>query len=253
MILDVTLRSEELLREMSARLVRPSSSLREASPLTRQNSITGLISSAELPNNSLNFSPQNIISPHTIDKDQNQADTPTDHISNAALSPLHASTTESILAWPQFAGFHALRHDHSTPVFQLESTRPPLPSRPVAIHPYIGKYEIDETVQSFERNINFWYPTMSREKTMQLRRDIMSGVIDESTGSCLAFLVIALGCAGELICNFAENENPDSESLDLQNQRRTMSELYFDIAFKKIYLAQAECSVEAAQCLFFTG
>lgn len=88
---------------------------------------------------------------------------------------------------------------------------------------------------------------------MQLRREIMSGVVDESTGSCLAFLVIALGCAGELICTFAENENPDSENLDLQNQRRTMSELYFDIAFKKVYLAQAECSVEAAQCLFFTG
>lgn len=88
---------------------------------------------------------------------------------------------------------------------------------------------------------------------MQLRREVMSGVIDESTRSCLAFLVIALGCAGELICTFAENENPDSESLDLQNQRRTMSELYFDIAFKKVHLAQAECSVEAAQCLFFTG
>lgn len=88
---------------------------------------------------------------------------------------------------------------------------------------------------------------------MQLRREIMSGVVDESTGSCLAFLVIALGCAGELICTFAENEHPDSENLDLQKQRRTMSDLYFDIAFKKVHLAQAECSVEAAQCLFFTG
>lgn len=202
----------------------------------------------------MHFSPQAIISPRTIiDKDHTQPETPTDHISNAALSPLHASTTESILAWPQFADFHALRQEHSISVFHLESTRPPLPSRPVAIHPYIGKYELDETVQSFERNINFWYPTMSRERTTQLRREIMSGVIDESTGSCLAFLVIALGCAGELVCTFADHENADNESLDLQNQRRTMGELYFDIAFKKVYLAQAECSVEAAQCLFFTG
>ncbi|KAK9351852.1 hypothetical protein V1523DRAFT_397973 [Lipomyces doorenjongii] len=88
---------------------------------------------------------------------------------------------------------------------------------------------------------------------MWMGKKISSGIFDESTETCIALLVIALGCAGYLICPFVENENSDCDDVDSRSQRRTTSELYFDIAFKKIRLAQAECSVEAVQCLFFTG
>ncbi|KAK9489945.1 hypothetical protein V1508DRAFT_400357 [Lipomyces doorenjongii] len=81
---------------------------------------------------------------------------------------------------------------------------------------------------------------MSRTTTMWMGKKISSGIFDESTETCIALLVIALGCAGDLICSFVENENSDCDD-------------YFDIAFKKIRLAQAECSVEAVQCLSFTG
>jgi hypothetical protein len=64
---------------------------------------------------------------------------------------------------------------------------------------------------------------------------------------------MALGCASELICSYAEHEDPNSEELELRSHRRAMGEIYFDCAFKKIYLAQAECTVDAVQSLFFTA
>ncbi|KAK9428595.1 hypothetical protein V1505DRAFT_387798 [Lipomyces doorenjongii] len=96
-------------------------------------------------------------------------------------------------------------------------------------------------------------PESKRLRSIADTKKISSGIFDESTETCIALLVIALGCAGDLICSFVENENSDCDDVDSRSQRRTTSELYFDIAFKKIRLAQAECSVEAVQCLFFTG
>ena len=126
--------------------------------------------------------------------------------------------------------------------------RPPLPLNIHGMHPYVSEKEVDDIVESFEQNVNFWYPTMSRRRTVELRQRILSGHLDDSTTSCLAYLVMALGCATQLTCAFA-----DKGASDPIGRYRVMSKLYFDIAFRKIYLAQSECSEEAVQCLFFTA
>lgn len=114
------------------------------------------------------------------------------------------------------------------------------------------KQDVERTVRSFERGINFWYPTMTRTMTQELQAHIISGTFEESISSCLALSIMALGCACELVGSFARQE-PNASDADSQRQRRLMGELYFDSAFKKIYLAQAGFTAEAVQCLFFTG
>lgn len=63
--------------------------------------------------------------------------------------------------------------------------------------------------------------------------------------------MMALGCACELVGSFAHRET--TANADNQRQRRLLGELYFDNAFRKIYLAQAEFTADAVQALFFTG
>ncbi|KAH1283882.1 hypothetical protein KXW98_009107 [Aspergillus fumigatus] len=234
LILEVAVRSERLLQDMSAQLARVSGML------------DGKASSQ------YHTSPTAIISPSTING-AHRADSPGDHISNATLSAFHASTTESILAWPHFNDFQSLREDHSFSVFHLESSRAPLAPRPTTVHPYASRSEIDRVVHSFQRNVNFWYPTMSVAQAAEVQVHIAAGVFGDSVKSCLALLVMALGCASELICSYAAHEDPNSEELELRSHRRAMGEIYFDCAFKKIYLAQAECTVDAVQSLFFTA
>lgn len=197
-------------------------------------------------------SPTAIISPSTINVGH-RPDSPGDHISNATLSAFHASTTESILAWPHFDDFPSLREDHSLSVFHLESSRAPLAPRATTVHPYASRSEIDRVLQSFQRNVNFWYPTMSVAQAAEVQVHIAAGMFADSVKSCLALLVMALGCASELVRSYEEHEDPDSDELELRSHRCAMGQLYFDCAFKKIYLAQAECTVDAVQSLFFTA
>ncbi|RLM00075.1 hypothetical protein CFD26_105778 [Aspergillus turcosus] len=232
LILEVAVRSERLLRDMSAQLAR----------------VSGMLDSKS--STQYHTSPTAIISPSTINAGH-RPDSPSDHISNATLSAFHASTTECILAWPHFNDFQSLREDHSFSVFHLESSRAPLTTRPATVHPYASRSEIDRIMHSFQRNVNFWYPTMSIGQTAEVQVHIAAGVFGDSVKSCLALLVMALGCASELICSYAGNEDPDSEELELRSHRRAMGEIYFDCAFKKIYLAQADCSVDAVQSIFF--
>jgi hypothetical protein len=193
-----------------------------------------------------------MISPHAIDKNHNHNGS-ADEISRAALTPLHTSTTESILAWPQFREFGVLRQEHSKSVFQLESSRPSLPLSTHTMHPYASEEEVAEIVQSFEMNVNFWYPTMTRSVTIELQQRILSGLLDDSTNSCLAYLIMALGCATQLVHAITENVTSNMDEKAATRKYRAMSKMYFDIALKKIHIAQSECSKEATQCLFFTA
>ncbi|KAJ5379536.1 hypothetical protein N7509_012655 [Penicillium cosmopolitanum] len=109
MILDVAIRSESLLQQLSAQLAQAS----HRSPAN--------ISSVA--------SPGNAISPSTV-SNFGRGEGPSDHISNAILSPFHASTTESILSWPHFGEFRSLIKESKFSVFQLENARRPLSHRP---------------------------------------------------------------------------------------------------------------------------
>lgn len=193
-----------------------------------------------------------MISPATVGNAYHRGESRPDHISNATLSPFHASTTESILSWPQFAEFGNLIKERGFSVFYLESMRAPLTQRPCMVQPYMPKQEVENTVRSFERGINFWYPTMTRATTRDLQAHILSGTFGETTRSCLSLLMMALGCACELVGSFAHRETSTANA-DKQRQSRLLGELYFDNAFRKIYLAQAEFTADAVQALFFTG
>ncbi|KAL2832617.1 hypothetical protein BDW59DRAFT_139484 [Aspergillus cavernicola] len=233
LILDVALRSENMLREMSAQL---HTLLASASPVDPR------VASSPLAF----FSPTTIESTH-------RPGSPPDQISNAILSQFHSSTTESILAWPHFKESHALRQNYRGSVFHLESLRAPFKHRSSGILPYVSKAEVDRILHSFERNINFWYPTLSRATSTEVEMQVLSNSLDEGTNACLALLVMALGCASELIHSVAADSRADPIELEQQHRWQLMSGLYFDLAFRKIHLAQAECTTEAVQCLFFTA
>lgn len=197
-------------------------------------------------------SPLAFFSPPTVDSTHRPVTSP-DQISNAILSQFHSSTTESILAWPHFKDFHPLRQNYQGSVFYLESRRSPFKHRSSGSLPYVGKTELDHILQSFEQNVNFWYPTLSRNKSTEVEILILSNSLDEDMASCLALLVMALGCASEMIRSISSDTIAGLEELEKRHRWQLMSGLYFDLAFKKIYLAQAECTTEAVQCLFFTA
>lgn len=94
---------------------------------------------------------------------------------------------------------------------------------------------------------------MARSTAESLKEYLSSGAIEESTRSCLALLVMALGCSSELVGLFTTKETPDTHSVEMESQQRFLGSMYFECAFKKIPLAQAEFTADAVQCLFFTG
>ncbi|PGH14336.1 hypothetical protein AJ79_03158 [Helicocarpus griseus UAMH5409] len=229
-ILDVALRSERLLRESF---------------------VEGMVSRNN-PSVDLVPSPLAIISPNSTENTQRPGAT-TPNISNAVLSSFHASTTESILAWPHFDNFQSLRDDHTLSVFHLENSRSSLPQRPTAMQPYVSRYDIEKLSQSFSRNINFWYPTMTRGKLRELQQKICAGHLDDSIESCLALLIMALGAASDRISFHISGNQLNAEEAENLSQRKIISELYFDSALKKIYVAHFECTIDAVHCLFFSG
>ncbi|KAJ5691749.1 hypothetical protein N7462_001172 [Penicillium macrosclerotiorum] len=196
--------------------------------------------------------PHTEISPSAV-SNTHHGEGPLDHISNAILSLFHASTTESILSWPQLAEFGNLIKERCFSLFRLESMRPPLAQRQCMVQPYMPKQEVETTVRSFERGINFWYPTMARATTQELQVHIIAGTFEETTRSCLSLLMMALGCACQLVGFFTHREGSKTSEADCQRERRLMGKLYLDAALRKIYLAQAGFTADAVQCLFFTG
>lgn len=94
---------------------------------------------------------------------------------------------------------------------------------------------------------------MARHVTEDIRSRLVAAKFDEDTYSCLSFLVMALGCAGELVGSLSYPGVRQPDQTNQQNQWRLLADIYFDCAFKKIHIAQAEFSAEAVQCLFFTG
>ncbi|KAJ5112150.1 hypothetical protein N7532_000195 [Penicillium argentinense] len=248
MILDVAIRTENLLQQLSAQLVCHNSVYNCS--LTQWRQAQSSHRSSE--NAASVTSPQVAISPGTVSNANRAAGSP-DHVSNAIISPLHASTTESILSWPHFAEFRNLIKESKFSVFHLENKRYPfMPQSPMS-QPYCTKREVERVIRCFERGINFWYPTMTRSKTRELEAHIIHGNFQETTESCLALLIMALGCASALVQSVATKEIHDGNIEEFQNEQRILGTLFFDCAFKRISLVQAEFTAEAVQCLFFAG
>lgn len=174
------------------------------------------------------------------------------NIQNAVLSPFHTSTTESVLHWPHFDVFPSLRQNYVS-VFNIEQSRSPVSERPTSMFPYVGSEDLRQIILSFQYNINFWYPTMSFAKINDLRLIVSEGNISNDTPSCLALMVLALGCASQSVEKMYDGDELDPMDIDYQRSRRSMAEMYFDGVLKKIHIAHMEMSTAATQALFFVA
>jgi len=172
---------------------------------------------------------------------------------NAVLDSMHTSTTESVLSWHHFDNFPSLRNDYLS-LFQLEQSRSSLPIKQSTVYPYVTSEDVDSILESFEHNINFWYPTMSRRQIERTRNLIDSGVTPEdSIDACVALLAMALGCASQVTTDMEDASNVSEQDARRRISRRQMGDVYFNAALRKAYVAHLGVTSLSAQCLFYVG
>lgn len=99
----------------------------------------------------------------------------------------------------------------------------------------------------FQRTYNFWFPTISLDDLKSLQLRIWQENLEPSCQSCLALLVMALGCVGASVTDQEDSSESRSEQLKLQGAS------WFTAAMKMLHLAHIEMNVEACQCLLLTG
>lgn len=173
-------------------------------------------------------------------------------VHNAVLSGLHTSTTESVLGWPHFDIFPSIRQNY-IPIFQLEKSRSSLRTMVSTSVPYLRADEVQQVVEAFQSSINFFYPTMLKDKLLAVQNLVLSGNLDDSVSSCISLLVMALGCASQVVSLLFNAEALTPESLEYQLSQRRLAEMYFDGVLKRLYTTQLEISTESTQCLFFVA
>ncbi|TVY89078.1 hypothetical protein LAWI1_G004735 [Lachnellula willkommii] len=178
-------------------------------------------------------------------------------LQNAVLDSMHTSATESILQWPHFDVFPSLRQMYVS-VFHLEQCREPIKMRASTMYPYVSAADMDHIIMSFGNSVNFWYPTMSIEKLKAVKCLISDRdrEAEDSTSSCLALLVMALGCANLAIPGPAAGTSRTDLSkaaVEGRAARRAIGDMYMDTVLKKLYVVHMEISTTATQCLFFVA
>ena len=167
---------------------------------------------------------------------------------------MHISTTESILQWPHFDVLPSLREDVK-PIFSLEQGRSPMVISQNPMYPYVDSETVNGILEAFQRNVNFWYPTLSQSQVERVKAVLEGGVpSDESVLSCLTLLIMALGCASQAATSLRAAEiNAEVEGEKQWRLRRSrMGNVYFQLALKKLHLVHLDVSSESTQCLFFT-
>jgi hypothetical protein len=119
--------------------------------------------------------------------------------------------------------------------------------------PYLRADEVQQVVEAFQSSINFFYPTMLKDKLLAVQHLVLSGNLDDSVSSCISLLVMALGCASQVVSLLFNAEALTPESLEYQLSQRRLAEIYFDGVLKRLYTTQLEISTESTQCLFFVA
>lgn len=174
-------------------------------------------------------------------------------LDNAVLDSMHTSTTESVLQWHHFDVFPSLRNDYES-IFHLEHSRPTLKLAHSTPFPYLHQEDLSSILESFERNVNFWYPTVSQRQFESIRAILGAGApADDSEQTCLALLVMALGCASQVTSDMTSAESFSAEETKRRAARRRMGDIYFEGALKKLYVAHLTLNSTATQCLFFVA
>ncbi|POR38837.1 Uncharacterized protein TPAR_00966 [Tolypocladium paradoxum] len=278
LVLDGVLRIERVLQELNSTLLDEPLSLRHVTnPVGRQqqsaaSTFAGRPPAYVAPTAAANASSY-IDSPPVTDTASSRASHPnprtpitentrhdksgggggTSGFENAALDSMHTSTTESVLQWHHFDVFPSLRNDY-TPIFQLEQSRPPLSMKLATAYPYVTAEDVDAVLASFQRSVNFWYPTMSRSQLDRIRAVLNAGVTaEDSIEACLALLTMALGCASQVTAGLGASAELSDQEKRWRTSRRQMGDVYFDAALKRAYIAHLSVSSVSAQCLFFVA
>ncbi|KAF5724848.1 nitrogen assimilation transcription factor nirA [Fusarium mundagurra] len=242
LILESVLRVEKTLHELRSAI--PNGVQLANSPQTnRTNSFSG-----SSPDLNLRRQSHAIQTPTSQDHREN-----VNNLENAVLDSMHTSTTESILQWPHFDVFPLLRHDGDS-IFYLEQARPPLAVASNPMYPYVDAEDINSMLEAFERNINFWYPSMSQEQLGNIRATLQTGMPSEDTvHSCLCLLTLALGCASQAAEDLRFTAEPDAAEKDRRLRKRKLGDIYFQLALKKLHVAHLQVDSQSTQCLFFTA
>ncbi|KAM5369400.1 hypothetical protein ACJZ2D_009014 [Fusarium nematophilum] len=247
LILESVLRVEKSLHELKSNIsTTPQLNCQHQShtspPNPRASSFSGSTPDASLRRQSF------IQTPSTQDYREN-----VNNFENAVLDSMHISTTESILQWPHFDIFPLLRND-STSIFDLEQSRAPLTISSNPIYPYVDPEDMNLILTSFERNVNFWYPTMSQSQLHKIRATLENGVpAEDSVHCCLSLLTLALGCASQAIADLRFSSTFEGSEKERRLRSRKMGNVYFQLALKKIHVAHLEVNSESTQCLFFAA
>lgn len=234
-ILDVALRSEKLLQDMNSTM----------STLVRMQGTRAAVTSPQASSSSnatdsIRQTSGGYLGGHD------------DDISNAMISSFHQSSTEAVLAWSIFDKFPSLCSERNVSFFYLEKSRPSLLERTTtAVCPYLVPGEVRSIILSFQRSVNFWYPVLSNLRVKQLEGMINRANLEPGTSSCLATLMMALGCANK-VSVYAGSE-ADIERGGNGAPSKSLGAKFFDVALKMIHYSHMETSAEATQCLFYTG
>jgi hypothetical protein len=125
------------------------------------------------------------------------------------------------------------------------------------MYPYLSPLDLDSILDAFQRGVNFWYPVFSLTQLDNVRNLVSQGLLESTdmVGSCCAHLVMALGCAGDVVSGLHRNEdtNPSQEETEFKKGRKSMAELYFDGALKAMHTVHSEMTCMAVLSLFFTA
>ncbi|KAF5640032.1 sugar transporter (hexose transporter) [Fusarium tjaetaba] len=236
LILESVLRVEKTLHELRSAI--PNGVQLANSPQTnRTNSFSG-----SSPDLNLRRQSHAIQTPTSQDQREN-----VNNLENAVLDSMHTSTTESILQWPHFDVFPLLRHDGDS-IFYLEQARPPLVVASNPMYPYVDAEDITSMLEAFERNINFWYPSMSQEQLGNIRATLQTGMPSEDTvHSCLCLLTLGLGCASQAAEDLRFTAEPDAAEKDRRLRKRKLGDIYFQLALKKLHVAHLQVDSQSTQ------
>ncbi|KAI1864481.1 uncharacterized protein JN550_008768 [Neoarthrinium moseri] len=125
------------------------------------------------------------------------------------------------------------------------------------MYPYLSPIDLDAILAAFQNGVNFWYPVLSLAQLENVRIMVSQGLHENAdlVTSCCAHLVMALGCAGDVVSGLVhgEDSSPGSEEIEYKRARKAMAELYFDGALKSMHMVHSEMSCSAVQSLFFTA
>ncbi|KAH8199777.1 hypothetical protein TruAng_006058 [Truncatella angustata] len=139
----------------------------------------------------------------------------------------------------------------------LEQSRPSLLMRSNSMYPYLSPVDLDAILDSFQRTVNFWYPVLSRTQLENTRLLVSQGLLESTdlVASCCAQLVMALGCAGDVVGSLVHSEDTSAnrEEVEFRRARKAMGELYFDGALRAMHMVHSEMSCMAVQSLFFAA